>query len=181
MKTDMLYFCEYTPSPVGKIAIASDGQAIVGLWLEGQKHFMHKISGDLQRNDDFPVFLACKSWLDRYFAGEDPGGMPLPLKPKGTEFQKKVWQALLAIPYGQTVTYGDIARTVGCGSAQAVGGAVGKNPISILIPCHRVVGKDGSITGYSGGVERKEYLLHLEGCICPRKTAERKLLWITST
>lgn len=161
----MLFYCEYAPSPVGKITIVSDGNAIIGLGIEGQKHFLYKIHKPLVKNEDLPLFSLCKNWLTAYFAGKNPGLEGIPLKPQGSFFQKKVWQALLAIPYGKTVTYGDIARAVGCQSAQAVGGAVGKNPIAILIPCHRVVGKDGSLTGYAAGIDKKRILLELESII----------------
>ena len=102
-----------------------------------------------------------KVWLSLYFEGKIPDFLP-PLNPKGTEFQKQVWEALLQIPYGETNTYGALAKKLGCKSAQAVGGAVGRNPISVLIPCHRVVGAGGKLTGYAGGVEKKEFLLQLE-------------------
>ncbi len=162
MITDVIYFCEYSPSPVGKITMASDGNALIGLWMDGQKHFMEKISGNLQKHDNLPVFLSCRNWLSSYFSGMNPILGDLALEPMGSDFQKKVWQALLAIPYGKTVTYGDLAKSIECKSAQAIGGAVGKNPISILIPCHRVVGKDGSLTGYAGGLDNKQILLNIE-------------------
>ena len=110
---------------------------------------------------ELPVFDATRQWLDAYFAGTIPQAMP-PLMFRGTAFQQHVWAELLTVPYGQTVTYGDIARLIGCRSAQAVGGAVGRNPISIIVPCHRVVGSDGSLTGYAGGLDRKRALLQLE-------------------
>lgn len=161
----MTYLCQYTPSPVGKITIASDGAAIIGLWIEGQKHFMKKMTPPLAENADLPVFSACKLWLNDYFEGKNPALAGMPLRPSGSDFQEKVWQALLAIPYGKTTTYGQIAKSVGCKSAQAVGGAVGRNPISILIPCHRVIGKDGSLTGYDGGIDKKQVLLKIEGVL----------------
>lgn len=161
----MVFFCEYSPSPVGKITIVSDGNAIIGLGIEGQKHFLYKIPHPLVKNEDLPLFSLCRNWLDAYFAGKNPGLEGIPLKPQGSFFQQKVWQALVAIPYGKTVTYGFLAKTIGCQSAQAVGGAVGKNPIAILIPCHRVIGKDGSLTGYAAGIDKKRILLELESII----------------
>lgn len=159
----MIYYCEYEHSPVGKISIASDGNSIIGLAIEGQKHILRNIPRPLVKNEALALFTACKRWLDAYFAGKNPTLEGIPLNPSGSEFQQKVWQALLAIPYGKTVTYSDIAQAVGCKSPQAVGGAVGRNPISILIPCHRVIGKDGSLTGYDGGIDKKLFLLKLEG------------------
>ncbi len=158
----MLWLCEYSPSPVGTITMVSDGDGLIGLWLEGQNHFMGKISGPVEKNEDLPLFALCRNWLDAYFAGQAPELKNIPLKPQGSEFQKKVWQALLVIPYGKTVTYADISREIGCKSAQAVGGAAGRNPISILIPCHRVIGSGGSLTGYAGGLHNKEILLTIE-------------------
>lgn len=161
----MLFYCEYAPSPVGKITIVSDGNAVIGLGIEGQKHFLYKVPRPLVKNEDLPLFSLGRNWLDAYFAGKNPGLEGIPLKPQGSFFQQKVWQALLAIPFGKTVTYGDIAKAVDCKSPQAVGGAVGKNPISILIPCHRVIGKDGNLTGYDGGIDKKRILLELESIV----------------
>lgn len=146
------------PSPLGPLTLASDGCALTGLWQAGQKHFG---GGALQweEREDMPVFDAARLWLDDYFAGDEPDPEDLPLAPSGTDFQQAVWQQLLQIPYGETVTYGDLAARIGCQSARAVGGAVGRNPISIIIPCHRVLGADGSLTGYAGGTECKRWLL----------------------
>ncbi len=160
-------------SPLGMIWMASDGDAITGLWFEGQKFFGQGLGPDAQE-EDLPVFRRTAAWLDAYFAGRKPqsgngaaaDALPaLPrLAPRGSEFRQRVWQMLLEIPYGEVTTYGALAKKLGRSmSAQAVGGAVGHNPISILIPCHRVVGTDGSLTGYAGGVERKAELLRLEG------------------
>ena len=154
-------------SPLGRITLASDGQALTGLWFDGQKYFGAGLGAD-PSHQDLPVFQEAKAWLDRYFAGQDPGALP-PLNPSGTPFRKLVWELLCQIPYGHTVTYGQLAaqidqrQGVASMSSQAVGGAVGHNPISILIPCHRVVGASGSLTGYAGGVEKKLALLRLEG------------------
>lgn len=152
-------------SPVGPLHLASDGQAITGLWLEGQKYFAATLEKDA-REGSLPVFDRAAAWLEAYFAKEPLPPLP-PLAPKGSPFRQEVWKRLLAIPYGQTTTYGAIAgdlRAAGISAAaQAVGGAVGHNPISILIPCHRVVGSGGSLTGYAGGVAKKHLLLELEG------------------
>lgn len=140
-------------SPIGDIALDSDGSALTGLrFVDNQS---------LEGNVDAPVFDAALRWLDLYFAGRIPDFMPS-LRMNGISFQQSVWHELLTIPYGQTVTYGDIARRIGCRSAQAVGGAVGRNPIAIIVPCHRVVGADGSLTGYAYGLEIKQKLLQLE-------------------
>ena len=148
-------------SPLGEITLASDGEAIVGLWFEGQKHFAEALSADAERRA-LPVFDEAAKWLDTYFAGSEPDETP-PLRLRGTDFQKVVWIALLEVPFGQTVTYGELAMRLGMeNGARAVGAAVGRNPISILIPCHRVLGADGSLTGYAGGIERKRALLELE-------------------
>ncbi len=149
-------------SPLGVITLASDGEALTGLWFEGQKHFGAGLDRE-HMEKPLPVFDQAEKWLDLYFSGREPD-CPPPLRPRGTAFQEAVWNRLLAVPYGQTVTYGEIAASLALppGSARAVGGAVGRNPISLLIPCHRVVGADGSLTGYAGGVERKKRLLALE-------------------
>ncbi len=157
----MNFYTEYS-SPVGKLTLVSDGEALTGLWIESQKHFMYKVSGFIEEANDLEVFSICKRWLSRYFVGEHVTAQNLPMRPQGSKFQQEVWQQLLTIPYGQTRTYGEIAQAIGCKSAQAVGGAVGKNPISIIIPCHRVMGKDGSLTGYDGGIEKKQILLSIE-------------------
>ena len=146
------------PSPLGELTLASDGVSLTGLWIKGQKYF----GGDAQRwevQENLPVFAAVSRWLDDYFAGEEPDPAELPLNPSGTAFRQAVWQDLLTIPYGETVTYGELAGRIGCGSPRAVGSAVGRNPISIIIPCHRVLGADGSLTGYAGGIECKRWLL----------------------
>ena len=152
-------------SPLGPLTAAAEDDVLTGLWLEGQKYFAAGLSPDARRQDDAPVFLALERWLSDYFGGS-AAPCPLPLSPKGTTFQRRVWQALMEIPYGTVVTYGSLARKLGS-SPRAVGGAVGRNPISIAIPCHRVVGSGGSLTGYAGGVERKRALLELEGVLQP--------------
>jgi methylated-DNA-[protein]-cysteine S-methyltransferase len=148
-------------SPLGPITLASDGDALIGLWFDGQNHFAYRLSPEFEEKP-LPVFDETRRWLDLYFAGQVPDFMPK-LAPRGTAFQQAVWERLQAIPYGQTVTYGELAGDLGCASARAVGGAVGRNPISLLIPCHRVLGASGRLTGYAGGLERKRALLGLEG------------------
>lgn len=153
-------------SPLGKCFLADRDGKLAGLWLEHQKYFPKDFSQ--WQYGDSPVLEQAKSWLDRYFAGQQPEIRELPLNPAGSEFRREVWEILCRIPYGETVTYGwiggEIARNRGLEhmSAQAVGGAVGHNPISIIIPCHRVLGADGSMTGYAGGLDRKEWLLKFE-------------------
>ena len=148
-------------SPLGSILLAADQTGLTSLWFVGQKYFPSFSDGDFFENET-PVLTEAKHWLSLYFSGKEPDFLP-PLHPQGSSFRQAVWNVLLTIPRGQTMTYGEIARRLNVRSAQAVGGAVGHNPISILIPCHRVVGSDGSLTGYAGGLARKEWLLHLEG------------------
>ena len=157
----MYYSTDYA-SPIGKILIVSDGDAICGVWFYGQKHFLSSIAGEIIENDDFPIFEKAKRWLDDYFNGLNPQ-VDFKLKPSGSEFRLKVWKILSEIPYGETITYGEIALKLSkTMSAQAVGGAVGHNPISIIIPCHRVVGADGKATGYAAGIDKKIKLLEIE-------------------
>ena len=145
-------------SPLGEIVLAADGDALIGLWFSGQAHFGAGLRG--AADGDCAVLREAKAWLDDYFAGKAPETLPK-LRPRGTAFQQRVWAELLRIPRGETATYGALAERLGS-HARAVGGAVGRNPISIMIPCHRVVGKDGSLTGYAGGTERKAALLKIE-------------------
>lgn len=156
----MDYAAHYN-SALGGITLASDGKALMGLWFDGQKHFGSTLGAQAASPAQLTIFDETICWLDIYFSGREPDFMP-PLSLKGTPFQHRVWEELLTIPYGQTVTYGELARRLGCRSAQAVGGAVGRNPISIIVPCHRVVGTKGSLTGYAGGLDRKRALLELE-------------------
>lgn len=153
-------------SPCGAITMAAENGCLVGLWFDGQKYFMGTLKEQPFPGDD-PVFEKAAAWLDAYFAGRDPGPIP-PVAPKGSEFRQAVWRILCAVPYGGTTTYGAIAKQLEAEtgkrqSAQAVGGAVGHNPISVIVPCHRVVGTGGSLTGYAGGVQIKRHLLALEG------------------
>ena len=159
-----MYYAKDIETPVGKIIICSDGDAIVGLWMEGQKYFASTLK-EAPVYMERPELAAAADWLERYFRGERPAINELKLNPEGSEFQKRVWDCLCRIPYGGTTTYGAIAKELGIRSGQAVGGAVGHNPISIIIPCHRVLGADGSLTGYAGGLEKKRALLELEGAI----------------
>ncbi len=160
----MLYTSHYA-SPLGGMTLVSDGTALVGLYFDGQKYAAEGLDAThTQKN--LPIFEEARRWLDVYFSGRKPDFTP-PTAPAGTAFQQSVWEILRTIPYGQTVTYGAIARRIEQNtgrriSAQAVGGAVGRNPISILIPCHRVVGTNGSLTGYAGGLDKKAYLLRIE-------------------
>ena len=147
-------------SPLGLMRLCSDGNALTAVTFAGQKYEHDHIPKDAF-SDTCPVLEQTKLWLQQYFAGNIPNDFP-PMNPNGTPFQQRVWKQLLQIPYGETVTYGELAKRMGYKSAQAIGGAVGKNPISVLSPCHRVVGADGKLTGYAGGVEKKEFLLKLE-------------------
>lgn len=162
----MQYTNEFT-SPLGKIFMAADEIGLTGLWLEGQKYFARGLDKNCKKCE-LPVFAETKRWLKIYFSARKVDFTP-PLHLIGTQFQMRVWKILQKIPYGKTTTYGQIAKQIatprGKMSAQAVGGAVGHNPISIIVPCHRVVGADGSLTGYAGGIERKAALLKLEGAI----------------
>ena len=165
--TDPGYWSTEYVSPVGRLTLACDGERLTGLWIEGQKYFGGTAPGTMEPGD-LPVLAQAREWLDRYFAGEKPGIQELPLAPAGTPFQQVVWQLLCEIPYGEVVTYGALAQKLSTQlghqtSGRAVGGAVGRNPISIIVPCHRVVGADGSLTGYAGGTDRKRWLLEHEG------------------
>ena len=160
-------FTAHYLSPLGDISLASDGNALVGLWFDGQRHFCSTLCTDYEKSTDLPIFIETRRWLDIYFSGVEPDFTPL-LSLRGTDFQQEVWRILLSIPYGQTLTYAAIARSLaakrgrGPMAAQAVGRAVGHNPISLIIPCHRVVGSNGSLTGYAAGLHRKAHLLQLE-------------------
>ena len=161
----MVYTYHYT-SPFGRITLTSDGKSLTGLWFDGQKYFPHKYISE-STEADLPIFKQTVKWLDIYFSSEIPDFTP-PIYLNTTPFRKAVYDILLTIPYGQTMTYGGIANMIAKQkgvermSSQAVGGAVGHNPISIIIPCHRVVGAYGSLTGYAGGLDRKIELLKLE-------------------
>lgn len=161
----MNYVTQYQ-TPLGRITMASDGNALIGLWFNDGKYFGETLDKNALEKD-LPIFKETKRWLDIYFSGENPDFTPK-IKLSGSDFRLAVWKILNEIPYGRTVTYGEIAAKIAKQrgleqmSAQAVGGAVGHNPISIIIPCHRVIGSDGTLTGYAGGIERKIKLLELE-------------------
>jgi methylated-DNA-[protein]-cysteine S-methyltransferase len=164
-------------SPVGILTVSSDGKNICGLWIEGQKYFAKTLEKDVLEQN-LPIFENVRKWLDIYFSAKEPNFMP-PLMPKGSLFQKSIWNNLCKIPYGKTITYGELAKQFELEnsgkhmSARAIGGAVGHNPISILIPCHRVIGKNGNPTGYAGGIAAKITLLKLEGIVITNINGEK--------
>jgi methylated-DNA-[protein]-cysteine S-methyltransferase len=163
---DEMEYTSHYDSPLGGITLASDGAALVGLWFDGQKHFADTLA-PLHEEKPLPAFDAAKRWLDVYFGGHAPGFTPS-LHMKTTPFRRAVWEIMLSIPFGGTMTYGEIAQILARKtgrrmSAQAVGGAVGHNAISLIVPCHRVIGSNGSLTGYAGGLDRKMRLLAMEG------------------
>ncbi len=161
-------YCAFYVSPIGRLLLTSDGTNLTGLWIEKQKHYTDTVSDGAVFRDELPIFIKTKKWLDGYFRGLCPQISDLPLAPQGGEFRQMVWKILREIPYGQLSTYGEIAKIIAQKtgkakmSAQAVGGAVGNNPISIIIPCHRVVGTNGNLTGYAGGLDIKIELLKHE-------------------
>ena len=163
-----MIYKSYYNSPVGKILLASKNSKLIGLWIEGQKYFLGNLKEEVSKKDDEIILVKTKKWLDRYFNGEKPEISELDLEPIGSDFAKNVWLLLCEIPYGEVTTYGEIAKKMAKimnknkMSAQAVGGAVGHNPISIIIPCHRVVGANGNLTGYAGGIDKKIKLLEHE-------------------
>lgn len=175
-----MYYIATYDSPVGLITLASTADNLIGLWEEGQKYFGSSISGKAVEKRDTTILIKTKYWLDRYFAGEKPGCHELPLAPIGSDFRQEVWHILREIPYGKVITYGDIAKKMAMKmkrqsmSSQAVGGAVGHNPISLIIPCHRVVGTNGSLVGFGGGINRKIQLLELEGVNMARLSLPQK-------
>lgn len=164
-----MQYINYYSSPLGKITFASNGKDLTGLWFNGQKYFASTLTKEYEQKN-LPVFEQTAKWLDIYFSGKNPNFTP-PLYLSSTQFRNEVWKILLAIPYGSVITYGGIAdimakkREAENMSAQAIGGAVGHNPISIIVPCHRVMGKNGSLTGYAGGVDIKEKLLKIENAL----------------
>ena len=157
----MYYSTDYE-SPLGEMLIVSDGEAICGVWFYGQKHFKSTVIGKTIHDDGLSIFKKAKQWFEDYFNGKNPQ-INFQLKPEGSKFRQKVWKILSEIPYGETLTYGEMASQISPNmSAQAVGGAVGRNPISILIPCHRVLGSDRKLTGYAAGLDKKIELLKIE-------------------
>jgi methylated-DNA-[protein]-cysteine S-methyltransferase len=168
-ESPMFYSTTYQ-SPLCKLTLERDGENIVGLWMEGQKYHGGAVLDNTTKIcDDIPVFKEAKTWLNRYFLRENPDITALPIKPMGGEFRQGVWEILCSIPYGEVTTYGEIAKKMAIKtnkpnmSSQAIGGAVGHNPIAIIIPCHRVIGSNGSLTGYAGGIAIKKTLLEFEG------------------
>ena len=154
------------PSPIGTLSLVADEQYLFGIWVQDQIHFERGIETDgIEIVKEHPVLDKVISYLDAYFDGEDQDLSLLPLASIGTDFEKRVWTYLQSIPYGQTVTYGQIAQDLQVPSAQAIGGAVGRNPWSILVPCHRVLGSGNRLTGYASGVKKKAWLLHHEGAV----------------
>jgi len=164
----MFYTSEYE-SPLGSITLASDEQNLVGLWLAGQKYYADTLEGADVLSAELPVHIATKKWLDDYFLGRNPPVRRIPLAPRGSEFRRHVWELLSQIPYGEFTTYGALGKKIAAimgrqsMAGQAIGGAVGRNPVSIIIPCHRVIGSGGSLTGFAGGIDKKVKLLELEG------------------
>lgn len=163
-----MYYKTTYAAPIGLLTLACDGEHLTGLWTQRQKYHGETLFPDMVQREDCAVFRAAAAWLDAYFAGERPAPAQLPLAPAGSAFRQAVWRILCDIPYGSVITYGEIAASMAkqmhraTMSAQAVGGAVGHNPISIIIPCHRVIGTNGSLTGYAAGIAVKEQLLTLE-------------------
>ena len=161
-----MYYCTYE-SKIGLLYLISDGKSLIGCYLEGQKYFPNNID-NYYLNEELSILVKSKVWLEKYFNGENPSIDEIPLNFNGTEFRNTVWKVLKEIPFGEVITYRDIAeiiaknRGIKTMSAQAVGGAVGHNPLLIFIPCHRVIGVDGSLTGYAAGLENKRFLLNLE-------------------
>ena len=155
----MTYIYKYA-SPLGDILLAANDAGLTGLWFYGSKYFAAGLE-DERGEKLTPVTEQTLRWLDIYFSGSEPDFTP-PLELRGSPFRRRVWAQLMKIPYGKTVSYGEIAKALGVNSAQAVGGAVGHNPIGIIVPCHRVLGADGSLTGYAGGTDKKIFLLELE-------------------
>lgn len=163
----MAFCTTYETGLIGELTLASDGDNIIGCWFENDRLFGDTVDEPFEPNDELPVFGDAKAWLDRYFRGENPSIDELPLKPNGTEFRQLVWDKLKAVPYGTTTTYGDIARELEFEtgrrmSSQAVVGAVGHNPLCVIVPCHRVMGAKGNLTGFGGGIDTKVKLLEHE-------------------
>lgn len=177
----MLYYSVNYSSPVGEMTLACDEAGnLTGLWFTGQKYFLSTLPNALVTKEDMPTLVQTKNWLNRYFAGERPATSELPLAPAGSAFRQEVWTILCKIPYGEVTTYREISQKIAARrgldhmSAQAVGGAVGHNPISVIIPCHRVIGANGSLTGYAGGLEKKIALLTHEGVPAERFSVPKR-------
>lgn len=163
-----MYIAEYQTGLIGTLTLGADERGLVGCWFENGRFYLGGVDEPLVRDASFPALRQAAAWLERYFAGEKPPVPELALAPRGTAFQRQVWKALEDIPYGEVVTYGDVAARVALAlgrrtSARAVGGAVGRNPLGIIVPCHRVVGASGDLTGFGGGIPAKIALLTHEG------------------
>lgn len=175
----MIYYANYDSDLLGTLVLASDGEALVGCWFYNDRFFGYGVDEEMELRPEDPVLTAAIRWLDRYFAGEKPSISEFKFAARGSVFQHKVWNILTEIPYGETWTYGDIAKRIAAESgkkmsAQAVGGAVGHNPIAIIVPCHRVMGAKGNLTGFGGGIDTKIKLLehervNMEGFYVPKK------------
>lgn len=175
----MVSSIEYPTGLIGALTLAADGDSLVGCWFNEGRYFGYGLKEEMTPSPETPVLAQAREWLDRYFTGKQPDPHELPLNPGGSEFQKRVWRILADIPYGQTVTYGDIAKQLQAesgkrSSARAVGGAVGHNPLCVIVPCHRVVGANGSLTGFGGGIATKVKLLEhehadMDGFYIPKK------------
>lgn len=163
----MIYKTHYN-SPIGDILLAAKDDKLIGLWIEGQKNYLDDLNDEIKECQSIEILNKTKIWLDKYFNREKPSINELELNPIGSPFRKRIWEILITIPYGKVIAYNDIAKLIAKEkkikkmSARAVGGAVGHNPISIIIPCHRVVGSNGNLTGYTGGLNIKKYLLKHE-------------------
>ena len=173
----MTYLTTYS-SPIGEATLASDGECLIGCWFVGQKHDRAALLGEALSEKPTLVLDFARRWLDVYFSGKDPGAPP-PIRVDGTSFRRRVCELMQTIPYGRVATYGALASAVatqGRTSARAIGGAVGRNPLSIFVPCHRVVGADGRLTGYAAGIERKIWLLEREGVALTEKGVAPEVL-----
>lgn len=174
-----MYYMSSYKAPMGTLTLVSNESCLIGVWFEGQKYYMESVAKEAVVQQETDVLVRTKKWLDDYFAGRMPALITLPLAPQGSAFRKLVWHILCQIPYGQVRTYKEIANEVASYegkdhmSAQAVGGAIGHNPMSIIIPCHRVVGTKGSLTGYAGGLDKKKALLQHEGANLTQKNDNR--------
>lgn len=162
-----MIYITYYKSPIENILLAAKNEKLIGAWFENQNNNLLNFKDEIKETEKNEILIKTKKWLDKYFNGEKPSILDLEIEPIGGEFRQRVWNILCEIPYGKTITYGDIAKRIAKEtnkkmSAQAVGGAIGHNPIAIIIPCHRVIGASGNLTGYAGGIERKAFLLKHE-------------------
>ena len=164
-----MFYRSYYDSPLGRLSLVANDQGLYGIWLHGQKYFESGLAEAEIIHAERPILKETKEWLAAYFAGEQPDPQMIALADRGTGFQQQVWSLLTQIPYGETMAYGLLAKTLDCGSAQAVGNAVGRNPWLILVPCHRVLGSSNQIRGYAAGLENKLSLLDLEGVTVDKK------------